>query len=72
LFLDKLIRRFKKPTLVRLYNWNSTRTEAYCSGEQFDRVFAGCNVIHDLDKHVIYSPLAVGHDFVIVFRDDDN
>jgi len=61
----------KKPYILRLYKWNKTRTSAYCSKEQFNKVFSGYNVIYDVDNDVIYAPFHVGENSIIVIRDKD-
>ena len=61
---------FRKPYILRLYKWNKSGTTAYCSKEQFVKVFAGYNVVHDVDKNIIYAPFHVGENTVMVIRDD--
>ena len=61
---------YREPYILRLYNWNSTGTTAHCGKEQFDKVFAGYNVVHDIDKNIVYAPFHIGESTVIVIRDD--
>lgn len=65
---DKIFNR--KPYLLKLYKWNKSGTTAYCDKEQFSKVFKGYNVIHDLDKNIVYAPFHVGENIVMVIRDD--
>jgi len=64
----KILKR--KPYILKLYNWNKSNTTAYCSKEQFSEVFAGYNVVHDIDKNIVYAPFHIGENTVIVVRDD--
>lgn len=60
----------RKPIHVKLHNWNSTRTEAHLSAKDFDRHFAGWEVIHDLDTGKTYGPYNIGTHTVMVIRDE--
>lgn len=65
---SKLLNR--RPYMFKLYNWSKSGTTAYCSKEQFEEVFAGYNVVYDLDKGIVYAPFHVGETTVMVIRDD--
>ena len=65
----KILKR--KPYILKLYNWNSTRTSAHCSSKDFDKVFSGFNCIYDADKDITFAPFHVGDLFITVIRDKD-
>lgn len=60
----------KKPHILKLYGWNSTKTEAHTSSKDFDITFAGYNVIQDLDTGKIFAPFHIGERTVMIIRDD--
>jgi len=62
----------RKPKIVSLYKWNKNRSQAFCTAETFDDLFAGKLVAHDADEDFIFASLQIGEQIIIVIRDKTN